>query len=80
MALVLKPHLVGKNPLNIEPILDSIRSFANQQRMGGGYSGIDMALHDIAGKVYDVPAWRLSTASACGNGKRRGSPSSRWIC
>lgn len=58
-ALVLKPHLVGKNPLNIEPILDSVRNFAHDQRMGGGYSAIDMALHDIAGKVYDVPAWRL---------------------
>src|SRR6266542_6037921 len=58
-ALVLKPHLIGKNPLSIEPILDGIRNFANQQRMGGGYSAIDMALHDIAGKVYGVPAWRL---------------------
>jgi L-alanine-DL-glutamate epimerase-like enolase superfamily enzyme len=58
-ALVLKPHLVGKNPLNIEPILDSIRNFANHQRMGGGYSAVDIALHDIAGKVYGVPAWRL---------------------
>lgn len=58
-ALVLKPHLVGRNPLQIEPILDSIRNFANHQRMGGGYSAVDMALHDIAGKVYGVPAWRL---------------------
>ncbi len=58
-ALVLKPHLVGKNPLAIEPILDSVRNFSNHQRMGGGYSAIDMALHDIAGKVYGVPAWRL---------------------
>jgi L-alanine-DL-glutamate epimerase-like enolase superfamily enzyme len=58
-ALVLKPHLVGKNPLNIEPLLGSLRVFANQQRMGGGYSAVDMALHDIAGKVYGVPAWRL---------------------
>jgi L-alanine-DL-glutamate epimerase-like enolase superfamily enzyme len=58
-ALVLKPHLVGRNPLAIEPILDSIRNFANHQRMGGGYSAVDMALHDIAGKVYGVPAWRL---------------------
>ena len=58
-ALVLKPHLVGKNPLSIEPLLDSLRNFANHQRMGGGYSAVDMALHDIAGKVYGVPAWRL---------------------
>ena len=58
-ALVLKPHLIGKNPLAIEPILDGLRNFANHQRMGGGYSAVDMALHDIAGKVYGVPAWRL---------------------
>ncbi len=58
-ALVLKPHIVGKNPLAIEPILDSVRNFAGQQRLGGGYSALDMALHDIAGKVYGVPAWRL---------------------
>ena len=58
-ALVLKPHLVGRNPLSIEPILDSLRFFANHQRLGGGYSAVDMALHDIAGKVYGVPAWRL---------------------
>jgi L-alanine-DL-glutamate epimerase-like enolase superfamily enzyme len=59
MALVLKPHIVGRNPLEIEPILDRIRIFSNHRRMGGGYSALDMALHDIAGKVYGVPAWRL---------------------
>ncbi len=58
-AMVLKPHLVGQNPLSIEPILDRLRIFSNHQRMGGGYSAVDMALHDIAGKVYGVPAWRL---------------------
>ncbi len=58
-ALVLKPHLIGRNPLAIEPVLDTLRIFANHQRMGGGYSAVDMALHDIAGKVYHVPAWRL---------------------
>src|SRR6476661_8967205 len=47
-ALVLKPHLVGRNPLGIEPILDSIRNFASNQRLGGGYSAVDIALHDIA--------------------------------
>src|SRR5579885_3041479 len=59
MALILKAHILGKNPLNIEPILDSIRNFTGQRRFGGGYSALDMALHDIAGKVYGVPAWRL---------------------
>ncbi len=59
MALVLKPHLVGRNPLQIEPILDSVKNFANQRRFGGGYSALDIALHDIAGKVYGVPCWRL---------------------
>jgi L-alanine-DL-glutamate epimerase-like enolase superfamily enzyme len=59
MALVLKHHIVGKNPLNIEPILDSVRNFTNQRRFGGGYSALDIALHDISGKVFGVPVWRL---------------------
>jgi L-alanine-DL-glutamate epimerase-like enolase superfamily enzyme len=57
-ALVFKPYLVGKNPLEIEPILQTIRRFANQEA-SGGYSAIDIALHDIAGKIYGVPVWRL---------------------
>ncbi len=59
IALILKAHIIGKNPLEIESIMRSIRPFAGQGRMGGGYSAVDMALHDIAGKVYGVPAWRL---------------------
>ena len=59
IALILKAHLLGKNPLNIDGNLREIRQFANHGRMGGGYSAVDMALHDIAGKVYGVPAWRL---------------------
>lgn len=59
LALVLKPHLVGRNPLQIEPILDGLRKFANHRRTGGGFSAVDIALHDIAGKVYNVPVWRL---------------------
>lgn len=58
-ALILKPHIVGKNPLNIEPLLDTARNFTSQVQLAGGYSALDMALHDIAGKVYNVPAWRL---------------------
>jgi L-alanine-DL-glutamate epimerase-like enolase superfamily enzyme len=59
IALILKAHLVGRNPLDIEGNLRRIRPFANHGRMGGGFSAVDMALHDIAGKVYNVPAHRL---------------------
>jgi len=59
IALILKHYVVGKNPLDIEGTLRPLRQFANHGRMGGGYSAVDMALHDIAGKVYGVPAYRL---------------------
>jgi len=59
IALILKAHILGKNPLEIREVLRTVRPFAGQGRMGGGYSAVDMALHDIAGKVYGVPAWRL---------------------
>ncbi len=58
-ALVLKPHITGKNPLDIEGILGTLKPYSGHGRLGGGYSAIDMALHDIAGKVYGVPAYRL---------------------
>ena len=59
IALILKAHILGKNPLQIDSILRDLRQFAGHGRMGGGYSAVDMALHDIAGKVYGVPAYRL---------------------
>jgi len=64
-ALVLKPHLVGKNPLEIDNILGhygvrrGIRQSAGHMFWNTGYGAIDLALHDIAGKVYGVPVWRL---------------------
>lgn len=59
IALVLKTHIVGRNPLEIDTVLRRIRQFSGHGRMGGGFSAVDMALHDIAGKVYGVPAYRL---------------------
>ena len=54
-ALVLKPHLVGRNPLGIEPLLDSLRNFSSHQRLGGGYSAIDMALHEVTAEPQSPP-------------------------
>jgi len=58
-ALALKPYVVGQNPLNIGSILRTVRPYAGHGRQGGGYSAVDLALHDLNGKVYGVPIWRL---------------------
>lgn len=58
-ALVLKPLLVGKDPLDIEGILAEIKPWAGNGRAGGGFSAIDMALFDIAGKALGVPACKI---------------------
>jgi L-alanine-DL-glutamate epimerase-like enolase superfamily enzyme len=58
-ALMLKQFIVGANPLNISNILHTIRPYAWHGRQGGGYSAVDLALHDIVGKVFGVPVWRL---------------------
>jgi len=59
LALSMRPLLVGRNPLDIGSILQSVRPYAGPGRQGGGFSAIDIALHDITGKVYGVPVWRL---------------------
>lgn len=58
-ALMLKPYLVGKDPLDIEPILRGIRHLAGPGRYAGGYCAVDIALMDIAGKALGVPCWKL---------------------
>ena len=58
-ALMLKPYLVGKDPLDIPPILESIRHLTGHGRYGGGFSAVDIALMDIAGKALGMPCWQL---------------------
>jgi L-alanine-DL-glutamate epimerase-like enolase superfamily enzyme len=59
-VLNFKTQVVGKNPMDITGILQSIRGGAGHGRTGGaGYSAIDICLHDIVGKVFGVPIWRL---------------------
>jgi len=58
-ALILKPYLVGKDPLDIEGIMESLRPYSGNGRFGGGFSGVDMALFDIAGKALGVPAYKI---------------------
>src|SRR3954467_4596915 len=58
-ALMLKSRIVGENPCNVDKIFRKIRQFGHHARQGGGVSGIEMALMDLAGKAYGVPAYAL---------------------
>lgn len=58
-ALMLKSRIVGENPCNIDKIFRRIKQFGFHARQGGGVSAIEMALFDLAGKAYGVPAYQL---------------------
>ncbi|MCW3112722.1 MAG: mandelate racemase/muconate lactonizing enzyme family protein [Segetibacter sp.] len=58
-ALMLKSRILGLNPCNVEMIFKVIKQFGGQSRQAGGVCGVEMALWDICGKAYNVPAWQL---------------------
>jgi L-alanine-DL-glutamate epimerase-like enolase superfamily enzyme len=58
-ALMLKSRLLGENPCNVERVFKKIRQFAHHGRQGGGVSGVETALWDLAGKAYNVPIYQL---------------------
>ena len=58
-AKMLKSRIVGENPLNVEKLFNRIKQFGGHSRQGGGVSGIEVALFDIIGKFYKIPAYQL---------------------
>ena len=58
-ALTLKRQLIGENPCNIDKIFRKIKQFGHHARQAGGVCGVEMALFDLAGKAYGVPAYQL---------------------
>ena len=58
-ALFLKSRLVGENPLQLDKLFRKIKQFGGHARQGGGVCAIEMALWDIAGKVYNAPAYAM---------------------
>jgi L-alanine-DL-glutamate epimerase-like enolase superfamily enzyme len=58
-ALMLKSRILNLNPCNVEMIFKIIRQFGYHGRQGGGVCAVEMALWDLCGKAYDVPAWQL---------------------
>ena len=58
-GLMLKSRLIGENPCNIDKIFRRIKQFGGHSRQGGGVSGIELALWDLAGKAYGVPVYQM---------------------
>ncbi|MCP5118788.1 MAG: mandelate racemase/muconate lactonizing enzyme family protein, partial [bacterium] len=58
-ALILKSRLLGENPCNVDKIFRKIKQFGFHARQAGGVCGVEMALWDLAGKAYNVPAYQM---------------------
>jgi L-alanine-DL-glutamate epimerase-like enolase superfamily enzyme len=58
-ALMLKSRLLGENPCNVERLFRKLKQFGSHGRQGGGVSGVEMALWDLAGKAYEVPVYQM---------------------
>src|SRR5918996_1473181 len=58
-ALFLKSRILGENPCHVDKIFRKIKQFGGPARQAGGVCGIEMALMDLAGKVWGVPCWQL---------------------
>jgi L-alanine-DL-glutamate epimerase-like enolase superfamily enzyme len=59
-ALMLKSRLLGENPCNMDKLFRKIKQFGHHARQGGGVCAVEMALMDLAGKAYGVPAYVLA--------------------
>ena len=59
-ALMLKSRLLGENPCDVDRLFRIIKQFGGHGRLGGGVCGVEMALMDLAGKAYGVPAYMLA--------------------
>lgn len=55
---VFKPYLVGEDPLNREKIWQNLGRFWYGQK-GPAFAAIDIALWDIAGKLANLPIYKL---------------------
>lgn len=59
-ALMLKSRILGENPCNVDKVFRKIKQFGHHARQAGGVCAIEMALMDLAGRAYGVPAYMLA--------------------
>ena len=58
-ALMLKNRLLGENPCDVDRLFRRIKQFGHHGRQGGGVSGVEIALMDLAGRADGVPVYQL---------------------
>jgi L-alanine-DL-glutamate epimerase-like enolase superfamily enzyme len=58
-ALFLKSRIMGLNPCNVDMLFRIINQYGYHGRQGGGVCAVEMALWDLCGKAYSIPAWQL---------------------
>ncbi len=58
-AEMLKSRLLGENPCDVDRLFRRIKQFGGHGRQGGGVSGVEVALWDLAGKAYGVPVYQM---------------------
>ena len=58
-ALMLKGRILGENPCDVDRVFRKLKQFGHHARQGGGVCAIEMALWDLAGKVYGVPVYQM---------------------
>lgn len=58
-ALTLKNRILDENPCNVDKVFRKIKQFGFHARQAGGVCGVEMALWDLAGKAYNVPAYQM---------------------
>jgi L-alanine-DL-glutamate epimerase-like enolase superfamily enzyme len=59
IVLPLKSKILGMNPCDMEAVFKVIKQFGYHGRQGGGVCAVEMAMCDLCGKAYNVPAWQL---------------------
>jgi L-alanine-DL-glutamate epimerase-like enolase superfamily enzyme len=58
-ALFLKSRILGESPCSIDKIFRKLKQFGGHARQAGGVVSIEMALWDLAGKAWNVPAYQM---------------------
>lgn len=56
---LLKSRLVGENPCEVDRLFRKIKQFGGPARQSAGVCAVELALWDLAGKVYGVPVYQL---------------------